>query len=377
MFDKVFISYAVEDASKAKEVYQFLQMNDYVPWMDKENLLPGQNWDFILQKELRMADFIILLISNNSISKRGYVQREFKLALEYCEEKLDSDIYTIPIVLDNCQIPENLVKYQCLPFDSQKSLDKLCRALNFQRKVLLREKGKMNARLENMGYEEKTLKGEYGEKKPRQKFEITYPVFLDSSAESLNELNIEISARINEVKFQARDQYFNDLFSYQEDDVLGSFDSELMEKIQIRHLSREFISLSSFSFMYFPGALHGNYVTAGFHYILNPLRRFHLFQQFDFLDQSLERLSPVVTKRLIEKNENNHFLTEDLGPEESNFQNHYFTDSGLVFVYNPYEIGPYAAGDSHILISYLELTELLPKEVRFLKFIQSTFLKHM
>ena len=62
MNNKVFISYAKEDYRFAKELYNFLQLNNYKPWLDKECLLPGQNWELELNNQLRKADYIILLI---------------------------------------------------------------------------------------------------------------------------------------------------------------------------------------------------------------------------------------------------------------------------------------------------------------------------
>src|ERR1035437_7860041 len=118
MFKKIFISYAVEDFQYAESLYEFLLLNGFLPWMDKKNLLPGQKWDYIIQQELRKADFIVLLLSDISVSKRGYVQKEFNQALIYCEEKLESDIYIIPILINQCNIPSKLTKFQWVEYSS-------------------------------------------------------------------------------------------------------------------------------------------------------------------------------------------------------------------------------------------------------------------
>lgn len=93
MYDKVFISYAKENIEVAEHIYYMLQTKGYIPWLDKYNLKVGQQWDVEIKRALKEADFIIILLSSISVAKRGYVQREFRLALSYCEEKLDSDIY--------------------------------------------------------------------------------------------------------------------------------------------------------------------------------------------------------------------------------------------------------------------------------------------
>ncbi len=49
---KIFISYAREDLVAAKQIYAFLKQNNLTPWLDKLNLLPGQNWESEIQKAI-------------------------------------------------------------------------------------------------------------------------------------------------------------------------------------------------------------------------------------------------------------------------------------------------------------------------------------
>ena len=48
----------------------------------------------------------------NSIDKRGWIQREIRQALDIWQEKLDSDIYLIPVRLEDCGVPERLRDFQ-------------------------------------------------------------------------------------------------------------------------------------------------------------------------------------------------------------------------------------------------------------------------
>ncbi|MBD1365387.1 toll/interleukin-1 receptor domain-containing protein [Mucilaginibacter sp. ZT4R22] len=117
IFNKVFISYAKEDQRYALAFYDHFENLGYEPWLDKRKLLPGSNWDLEIKRALKNSDFIILLLSSTSVSKRGYVQREFKLALQYWETKLDDDIYIIPVLLDDCVVPESLGRFQWVRYD--------------------------------------------------------------------------------------------------------------------------------------------------------------------------------------------------------------------------------------------------------------------
>jgi len=136
MFDKVFISYAKEDYQFAEKLYIYLSENGFDPWLDKKNLLPGQQWDYEIKKGLREANYVILMLSNNSVKKRGYVQREFKLAVKYFEEKLEDDIYLIPIKIDKCNAPENLSAFQWIEI-SDHSFDVILKSLNIQQNKYL------------------------------------------------------------------------------------------------------------------------------------------------------------------------------------------------------------------------------------------------
>lgn len=128
----VFISYAREDFQYAEEMFYFLKEQGFDPWMDKKNLLPGQNWQYELEERLRKADFILILISSTSISKRGYVQREYRRALEYWEERPMSDIYLIPVKIDECDVPTNLAKYHWAEYSSPDFRNKIVEAITSQ-----------------------------------------------------------------------------------------------------------------------------------------------------------------------------------------------------------------------------------------------------
>lgn len=132
MGKSIFISYCHEDLEFAIRLYEFLKSKKFRPWLDKKDLLPGQRWNIEITRNLKEADYIILLLSNISIKKRGYIQREFKIALDYCNEKLDDDIYIIPIKIDNCEIPDSLSQFQWIDYHSQNSFDQLHKALNVQ-----------------------------------------------------------------------------------------------------------------------------------------------------------------------------------------------------------------------------------------------------
>lgn len=100
---KVFISYAKEDHKVAKTLYDDLKCKDMKPWLDTEDLLPGQKWSEIIEKVLKNSDYVLILLSENSVSERGFVQKEMKMALDISDEFPSSKIFIIPVRLDNCE----------------------------------------------------------------------------------------------------------------------------------------------------------------------------------------------------------------------------------------------------------------------------------
>jgi hypothetical protein len=101
----VFISYAREDYQPALRLYQDLQRTDLQPWLDKEELLPGQSWNLEIRKAIRKSRYFVALFSSTSVQKRGYVQKEYKLSLEVLDEFPEGEIFAIPVRLDSCEIP--------------------------------------------------------------------------------------------------------------------------------------------------------------------------------------------------------------------------------------------------------------------------------
>ncbi len=100
---KVFISYAREDQDVAERIYTDLKESGIQVWIDKHSLLPGQNWKLEIEKAIRESTYFLALLSFNSLSKKGYVQKELRKALDILDEMPDTEIFLIPVRLDNCE----------------------------------------------------------------------------------------------------------------------------------------------------------------------------------------------------------------------------------------------------------------------------------
>lgn len=103
---KVFISYARENQAQAKRLYNDLENAGAIPWLDVEDLLPGQKWRPAIRQAIKASDYVIVMISAHSVSKRGFVQAELKKALEVLEEFPADGIFLIPVRLEECMVTD-------------------------------------------------------------------------------------------------------------------------------------------------------------------------------------------------------------------------------------------------------------------------------
>lgn len=126
----VFLSHASQDKPPVRELCEKLKADGFDPWLDEERLLPGMNWDMEIEKALRASDSILLCFSNLSVAKEGYIQREFKRAKRYQEEKPEGAIYLIPVRLDQCDLPYDFKEVQFVDYPA--GYDRLVVSLNLR-----------------------------------------------------------------------------------------------------------------------------------------------------------------------------------------------------------------------------------------------------
>jgi hypothetical protein len=78
----------------------------FQPWLDEVDVMPGTNWQLATADAIRRSDVFLACLSKSSVAKRGYVQKEFRLALAVCGERPPGTIYLIPVRLDDCDVPD-------------------------------------------------------------------------------------------------------------------------------------------------------------------------------------------------------------------------------------------------------------------------------
>jgi hypothetical protein len=66
---RIFVSYASEDAEAINALDVWLREQGYTPWLDKRNLIAGQDWELEIQRAVKNAHIVLACLSRRSTSK--------------------------------------------------------------------------------------------------------------------------------------------------------------------------------------------------------------------------------------------------------------------------------------------------------------------
>jgi formylglycine-generating enzyme required for sulfatase activity len=120
---RIFLAHAREDKAQVRKLYDNLKSRGFDPWLDAVDLMPGQIWKTEIPKAIRDAEIFLACLSTRSVEKRGYVHREFRLALSAFAERPPGSIYLIPVRLDDCGVPDLEIPDQALSFQDIQWVD--------------------------------------------------------------------------------------------------------------------------------------------------------------------------------------------------------------------------------------------------------------
>lgn len=108
----VFLCHASEDKSAIRKLYSELRAAGFAPWLDEEHLLPGEDFDLRIRQAVRTSDVVLVCLSNKTVTKSGYIQKELRYALDIADEQPEGSVFIIPVRLEQCSVPERLCKWQ-------------------------------------------------------------------------------------------------------------------------------------------------------------------------------------------------------------------------------------------------------------------------
>jgi len=134
---RVFLCHSLDDKPAVRDLHKALKLyNGIQPWLDEIDLLPGQDWDLEIRKAVKRADIVLVCLSLSSITKRGYIQKEIKYALDVADEQPEGSIFLIPLRLEECVAPDRLRNRQWVDYFSPTGHEQLMSALRSRAKEI-------------------------------------------------------------------------------------------------------------------------------------------------------------------------------------------------------------------------------------------------
>lgn len=127
--DRVFLCHSSGDKQQVRALYDRLRRDGMVPWLDEEDILPGQDWNAEIRRAIRQSRHILVCLSRDSVTKRGYVQKEIRLALDVADEQPEDTIFLIPVRLEVCTVPSRLDALQRVDLFAENGYERLLLAL--------------------------------------------------------------------------------------------------------------------------------------------------------------------------------------------------------------------------------------------------------
>ncbi|WP_456059702.1 RsiV family protein [Brachyspira pilosicoli] len=129
----------------------------------------------------------------------------------------------------------------------------------------------------------------------------------------------------------------------------------------IDYLSEKVVSINQLVYEYTGGA-HGNYATVNSVYSLENGNKLKIEDLI--IDLKSANLIKLIVDKLVKiegRDANSYFGLDEISLENNNF---YLTSKGLVFTWVIYEIGPYAIGETRVLIPTEEIKPYLKDEYK-------------
>lgn len=126
---QIFLCHAPDDNARALEVSQHLEREGFVPWLDEEKLLPGQDRKHEIRLAVHSSQVVLVLLSKAFLATSGSMQSEIKLALDVADEQPEGTIFIIPAKLEECDVPQRLSHLQPVNLYEERGWSDLSRAL--------------------------------------------------------------------------------------------------------------------------------------------------------------------------------------------------------------------------------------------------------
>lgn len=363
---KVFVSYATEDRAVAQEIVARLSKDGFAPWYD-QHILPGQQWEAEIAANQKNSDIVLIILSHNSVNKRGLVQREAVHAIKKLDDLLPNDIYVIPVRIDDCTPPERISeRIQYIDWkreDAWLRINSSLRSAASARGIAIGEELEVGSfRIRNNEVHEITS-GPHA-----YQHSVEYPEFFSTrSPKAAAQLTSYFAAKAAQEIVDQRSIRWRTQFDSSYDTEGSSFNRRFY---RVTHASPWVVSVIETVQNYSIGAVHGNsYFEAHNFYIDDDLIfKFTIPEVIHHEENPLALISQLAIKKLQEEHWHKleeeadeetleHWFRPGAGEDWEHFKNFTVDEKGITFYFAPYEVHAYVFGAWVINISFFELRE--------------------
>jgi hypothetical protein len=134
---KVFMCHSSGDKPRVRQLYAWLKTVGVNPWLDEEDILPGQDFEREITVAVETSDAVLVCLSRSSVSKAGYVQKEMRFALDVADRQPEGTIFLIPVKLEACEPPLRLSHLHWVDLFDGRGHERLLAALRKRADALL------------------------------------------------------------------------------------------------------------------------------------------------------------------------------------------------------------------------------------------------
>ncbi len=126
----IILCHAFEDKKVVGRVYDALHDSGFEVWIDSESVLGEQDWEPDIANWLGQAACMLVFLSKNSVRKIDSTFHEFGQLIDAWKEMPEGTIYTIPVRINDCQIPELFSGLNHIDLFEDQGLERVIRCLH-------------------------------------------------------------------------------------------------------------------------------------------------------------------------------------------------------------------------------------------------------
>ena len=129
--ERIFLIYSHKDKEAVRNISNKLKEMGYNPWLDEEEIVPGQNWQNTVLQGIENSALALYLSSKNTESSKGFMNSELKAARNLLRSSKESQSPIIPVFIEDSELPDELVGIHAVKLYEEKGYEQLDKGLKF------------------------------------------------------------------------------------------------------------------------------------------------------------------------------------------------------------------------------------------------------